>query len=1252
MSDDANPVKTLLLAALEKPPSERASFVERVCAGDADLRQHVEVLLRAHNERDSLLDQLAVARTTPAVAPDPATPVPVVMGGVRALLNNRPPVQLRRPDGETVVACEAVARPAELPPRYRLEGEIARGGMGCVLKGRDTDLGRDVAVKVLLETHAGRSELVQRFLEEAQIAGQLQHPGVTPVYELGQSGDNRPYFTMKLVHGHTLTQLLEQRTDPAQDRPRWLKVFEQVCQTLAYAHARGVIHRDLKPSNVMVGAFGEVQVMDWGLAKVLGQRRRSSSPSEPDRREQPGGSLEHTQPGAVLGTLGYMAPEQARGEVDRLDERCDVFGLGAILCQVLTGKPPYDGPPTQVFMQARLGHLAPTYLRLESSAADAELIALAKGCLAAQPEDRPRDAGTVAAAMTAYLESVEVRLRQAELARAAEQARAEEAQATARAADARARAERQARRLTLALGAAVLALVVVGGGGTAWYAQQRADRLARLDGLLHESELALDRDERADERTAPAEHEKARVALGQAEEVAATGTDTARADRLEALRERAAQGEKTRALLTALEAIRASRGEHQDNSWANAEYAAAFRAAGLDVDATTPAGVGAWVADRARSVELASYLDDWAEVRRRASGPEASWRRLVQAARLADPDPWRNRLRAHLEASKEEASQAVCTLADDDRALEAQPAVSLILLAAFLRDRAHDPGRAARVLRRAWTRFPSDFWVNVGLAWIMALDPILEPYRSPQWEEAVRHLSVAIAVRPRCYGVHNNLGVVLQRQGKLDEAAAAHREAIRLEPHRAWAYSNLGILLQQQGKFDEAIAAHRKATRLEPTLAPAHNNLGAALVAQKKVDQAIPCLREALRLLPDYPQARNTLAAALATQGDALRVQGKRGEALAAYREAIRLRPSHAGAQQNLGALLAEMGKWSAAVVALREAIRLRPDSADAHANLGLVLQNQGKVEEAITAFREAVRLNPRTPIRFKLGVALMSLYKLDEAIVALRSAIRQQPDDATAHTALGLVLREQGNIDQAVAMFRQAIRVKPDLVDAHYLLGSALQAQWKLDEALKAYRRAGELAPPGWARAQALTERARQVRQQMALAARLDAVLQGKDRPRNAAEGLALARLCHQRHRPAAAARLFAAAFAANARLARDLQAGDRYNAACAAALAAAGQGKDTGALSNQERLGLRRQALTWLRADLAGWTRRLGTGAPSDRAMAEKTMRHWQQNSELAGLRDADAVAKLPPEERQAWRTLWADGEALLRRAQQGTR
>jgi eukaryotic-like serine/threonine-protein kinase len=229
------------------------------------------------------------------------------------------PVLLREAKGESdhVVKPNSDAMPPKSTTgdRYQLFGEIARGGMGAVLRGHDVDLGRDLAVKVLLEKHANRPEVARRFIEEAQIGGQLQHPCVVPVYDIGRFGE-RPFFTMKLVKGQTLAALLSQRRAPADDRPRLLSIALQVTQALAYAHAKGVIHRDLKPANVMVGAFGEVQVMDWGLAKVLAEggvadedrtsRRNQQTEAETQirtaRSSGTADSCSDTEAGALLGT--------------------------------------------------------------------------------------------------------------------------------------------------------------------------------------------------------------------------------------------------------------------------------------------------------------------------------------------------------------------------------------------------------------------------------------------------------------------------------------------------------------------------------------------------------------------------------------------------------------------------------------------------------------------------------------------------------------------------------------------------------------------------------------------------------------------------------------------------------------------------------------------------------------------------------------------------------------------------------------
>ena len=295
------------------------------------------------------------------------------------------------------------------PGRYHLVGEVARGGMGAVLQGRDVDLGRDLAIKVILEEHRDVPEIVRRFVEEAQIGGQLQHPGIVPVYELGPVPRWPALHRDEADPGPHARRAAGRPQRPCDDRPRFLSIFEQVCQTIAYAHSRGVVHRDLKPSNVMAGDFGEVQVMDWGLAKILDQGGVADELSGRAGREEAnairtfrtGTDAAESLAGSVLGTPAYMAPEQARGEIDTVDERADVFGLGSILCEILSGEPAYAGRSgSELYRMAERADIRNAFDRLDACGADAELIPLAKSCLAAAPKDRPRDAGAVLAGLT------------------------------------------------------------------------------------------------------------------------------------------------------------------------------------------------------------------------------------------------------------------------------------------------------------------------------------------------------------------------------------------------------------------------------------------------------------------------------------------------------------------------------------------------------------------------------------------------------------------------------------------------------------------------------------------------------------------------------------------------------------------------------------------------------------------------------------------------------------------------------------
>jgi tetratricopeptide (TPR) repeat protein len=641
------------------------------------------------------------------------------------------------------------------------------------------------------------------------------------------------------------------------------------------------------------------------------------------------------------------------------------------------------------------------------------------------------------------------------------------------------------------------------------------------------------------------------------------------------------------------------------------------------VETIEPAEVGALLRSGSIRLQLAAALDDWACLRRLKGRGR---RQLLAVARAVDPDPWRNRLRNALEPTLEpKGPVSLERLVASARGDQLPPATA-VLLARLARE----PFAAERVvvvLRQVWQRHPDDFWVNHELAESLFT---LGPGRR---DEAIGFCRTAVALRPQSPGAHNRLGAALADKGQVDEAIVEYREAIRLDKAFAFAHYNLGNALRKKGQVDEAIACYREAIRLKKDFGGAHANLGVALAGSGRLDEAIACFRRAIAFDPKSAQVHANL-------GLALEKQGKVDEAIACCLRAIDANPRYAQAHNNLGLALKKKGQVDEAIASYRRAIELDPRHAPAHNNLGAALATRGEVEGAIACFRKAITADPRyAPAHNNLGVALKDKGDLEGAIACFRKAIAADPRFGPAYTNLGLTLQDKGEMEQAITWYRQGIAAEPQLADAHGALGRALVHQGQFAQALQAARHCLLLLPPRHPFRALMSAQQQRCQHLLALESRLPAVLAGKAKPNDAAQRLAFAEVCYYLKRYAAAARFSSEAFAEQPALAANLQAGQRYNAACVAALAGCGQGKDAAGLGETERLRLRQQALDWLRADLQAWRRLLDQAPDKARPVLVKQMQHWLKDPDFAGVRGPDALTRLSEAERPAWQKLWAD-------------
>ena len=782
--------------------------------------------------------------------------------------------------------------------RYRIDGEIARGGMGAILKGRDPDLGRDVALKVLRDDLRDDDGMVRRFVEEAQIGGQLQHPGIVPIYELGTFADRRPFFAMKLVKGHTLAQLLEARDGPDDDRPRFLSIFEAIAQTVAYAHARGVIHRDLKPSNVMVGSFGEVQVMDWGLAKVLprGGVVDDEKAGKDDRQE------------TVIATAssGSDAPGLSRARLG--DGDAGVHGAGAGPRRGRPGRracrrrsrwarssarsspasrPSWAGPRARSSARRRWATWPTPMARLDACGADAELIAIAEGLPGARGRGPPaarRRRGRAGHGLSRRRAGPPPRRRDRPRGRGRPR----------RGGHPHRRRGQRARP-----GRAPRAAVPGRAGGLAAGADHRGR--ARPSPTCSSSTSSGARGwPRCSPRprrcaTGPAARpaipargatpwRRWSAAEGQGPEVEALR------DEIQAGLEEAERGVRLRQELVEVRANQYDVGVEGTD----AAYANAFRDAGLDLDALAPAEFARRLRRQPEAVviEVSAFLDDWSAVRRAASRPVAAWRKPMEAARLADPEPYRDRLRTILLAEDRKPQ------AEALKALAAAPEVGRAAGAdgrpAGQDPGGHRPGRAGRGPAARRGRPPPRRRLGQ-----------LRPGRGPGQAAAVgpRGGGAVLHGGPRLRPeTAHELAHLLERMGRGAEAEAVFRDLTDRRPENARHLGCLGSDLKERGRAAEA------APILDRAVAAAARRSGSSPTTPRPTPtSATPWVPRGSWTRPSPNTARRsgsspTTPGPTSTSATPWEPRGRPTEAIAEYREAIRLQPDHANAHSNLGA--------------------------------------------------------------------------------------------------------------------------------------------------------------------------------------------------------------------------------------------------------------------------------------------------------------------------------------------------------------
>ncbi|MCR4317625.1 MAG: tetratricopeptide repeat protein [Planctomycetes bacterium] len=960
--------------------------------------------------------------------------------------------------------------------RYVVGKEIARGGMGAILLAVDKDTRREVAMKVILgDTKSEeQSHKLTRFIEEAQVTAQLTHPNIVPVYELGRNEKGQVYFTMKHVEGDSLSTIIEGIRDSDEGycarytTTRLLQIFRDVCNAIAFSHSKGVIHRDLKPDNIMVGAFGEVLVMDWGLAKVIGRKDPVAGKLVITDRSESASEVARTLDGSIAGTPSYMPPEQADGKVDEIDNRSDIYSLGAILCELLVHRPPVDGQN----VWAIIARVSGGEIDLPGDLDDdpdvpAELREVCRKAMEFDPDDRYESALEIAEDIDAYLEGRTLRV--------VEYSTFE-----------RARKWIARNKATSGLIAtAATALIVI--GAIFWW-NAYANEQQRLLELRDRFDVAVQLADGAQRNAGDIEKF---IAERSAWDAGYKETPEEQTEREKVLAELLNMTSSLERALIAIDdpAVRERRaragrwlvevatlGGDYTLARSAAESLAGFGVNEADVSALQESIArreGALLEFRRERIEFA--LADLSQgLSREGREPGAplledyvfeivGYRDEQTVELLANAlEPFAERVRSVPVRASEQTPDGATTnqWTQEDRDTMT---FCFRVLGRLGLESAVDPLASIMALLEDPT-----LQVECGLALCNtrsggAFNPLVAlRFRldsgSMVWRQLVHHFDKIPS--PKFNDdlddarLITNRGLIRKDQGDFAGAMEDFNRAIGLDPNLAAAYSNRASVKIDLGDLQGALDDYDRAIELNPRQFEFYVSRGSLLTNMGDYENAIKDLNVALEFNP-----RSTIA--LNNRGSVRNHLKDFQGAIDDYDTAIEIDERYTLSYIGRSNARQGLGDFDGALKDCDKLIELEPRSAEAYQNRGIIKNEMEDFDGAIADFSRSIELDPTvTAVYHNRGVSRQRLGDIDGAIEDYTRGIELDPDLTSNYVNRGSLKSDRGDFQGALDDYNRAIEIDPGEAYAFMNRANTLKMMGDLVGAFRDYNRAVELAP------------------------------------------------------------------------------------------------------------------------------------------------------------------------------------------------